>query len=60
MLIELTQEELALLQIGVALARSQFEKIARESMDIEGWRETQYVPKMRLFDQLQAKLNTPP
>jgi hypothetical protein len=58
MLIEVTQEELVLLQIGVASARFEFEKVARESMGMEGWRETQYLPKVRLFDQLQAKLNT--
>jgi hypothetical protein len=58
MKIEFTQEELSFLREALGWAKFRFEEKAGQYMDIKGWRETQYLPKMRMFDQLQEKLRT--
>jgi hypothetical protein len=54
--LELTSEELVFLQEALGWAKFRYEEVAGQYMEIKGWRETQYQPKMRMFEQLHAKL----
>lgn len=56
--LELSQEELAFLQEALGWAQYRFDEKASEYMNIKGYRENQYLPKMQMFNQVREKLRT--
>lgn len=57
MMIELTLEEVEFVKEALRYARMDFESKAAQYMDIEGYRQTQYLPKLKMFDSILGKLS---